>query len=236
MKIKNLSTLKHIKKSINEIKDSTVKKFWVLRENKIKSFKLSNLQINPKKIIERNKLWLDKNFEGWELIESYINKSADWLEKNITNEKEQVFLQPSVVWAKGISWSIIGGTLFGIGWLAIAKTDEVVIATGVLEPLNGVVDVQIPINGIAKEILVKEGERVSKGQILIKLDNEINKAKLNANQESLQINQEILNGLEKLYKEGAASKFQYLQQKNKLTALKSELISNSVILKYQNLK
>ena len=40
-------------------------------------------------------------------------------------------------WAKFISWSLMGGTCFAIGWLCIAKTEEVVIATGKLEPKGG---------------------------------------------------------------------------------------------------
>ena len=66
----------------------------------------------------------------------------------------------------------MGGTCVAIGWLATAKTEEVVIATGKLEPISGVVDVQMPLQGVAKEIHVKDGDRVNKGEILIVLDTE----------------------------------------------------------------
>jgi HlyD family secretion protein len=50
--------------------------------------------------------------------------------------------------------------------------DEVVVATGTLEPIGNVKTVQMPAGGVLEELLVKEGERVKKGQILMRLDNE----------------------------------------------------------------
>ena len=71
----------------------------------------------------------------------------------------------------------MGGTAFSFIWLGVAKTDEIVIAVGKLEPKGGVIDVQMPLEGVAREILIKEGDLVRKGQILIKLDTEITEAK-----------------------------------------------------------
>ena len=55
-------------------------------------------------------------------------------------------------------------------YISIAKTEEIVIATGKLEPKGGVIEVQMPLEGVTSEILVKEGERVKKGQVLMRLD------------------------------------------------------------------
>lgn len=86
-------------------------------------------------------------------------------------DKSLVLKQPHY-WARAISWTLMSVTVFGVGWLAIAKTDEVVSVTGKLEPLGVVKDVQVPVGGVVNEILVKDGERVTKGQILLRLDTE----------------------------------------------------------------
>ena len=102
-----------------------------------------------------------------------IQTLQDKLEKNVKTGNEEVVLKQSKHWAQLITWGLMGGTAMGFLWLAIAKTEEIVIATGKLEPISGVVDVQMPISGIAKSILVEEGERVKKGQTLILLDTDI---------------------------------------------------------------
>jgi HlyD family secretion protein len=66
----------------------------------------------------------------------------------------------------------MGTTAFGVGWLAFAKTDEVVTAPGKLVPIGDVKTVQMPQGGVLKQMLVKEGQRVSRGEIVLQLDNE----------------------------------------------------------------
>jgi HlyD family secretion protein len=39
---------------------------------------------------------------------------------------------------------LIGTTVFGIAWLGIARTEEVVVATGKLEPVGNVKEVRVP--------------------------------------------------------------------------------------------
>ena len=75
------------------------------------------------------------------------------------------------------------------GWLAFAKTDEVVTVTGKLEPLGSVQNIQMPLGGIASEILVKDGEEVEAGQVVMKLDAEMTQKRL----ESLQENYKLKN-------------------------------------------
>jgi HlyD family secretion protein len=71
-----------------------------------------------------------------------------------------------------VVWVLMGTTAFGVGWLAFAKTEEVVTAPGKLQPIGDVKTVQMPQGGVLKEMLVKEGQRVSKGDVLLRLDNE----------------------------------------------------------------
>jgi len=81
-------------------------------------------------------------------------------------------LKPSRSWLKAVIWTLVGTAGFAFTWLAIAKTDEVVVATGKLEPLGSVKPIQMPIGGVVKDILVKEGDLVKANQLLLRLDTE----------------------------------------------------------------
>ena len=166
-------------------------------------------------------------------IRNITEKVQDKIEQSVRRKNDDLSLNQSSFWAKGITWLIIGGTGFGVAWLAIAKTDEIVIAPGELEPVGGVVEIQMPVNGITKNVLVQEGQKVSKGDVLIELDNEVTNAQISAIKESLLLNNEILDNLETLVEEGAVSKVQYLQQKNKVINLQREEAENQITQKYQ---
>ena len=88
------------------------------------------------------------------------------------NESEDLVLQQSRFWASAITWSLMGVTAFGLAWVAVAKTEEIVTAPGKLEPLGVVKEVQMPVGGVVEQVLVKEGQQVSRGQILLRLDTE----------------------------------------------------------------
>nr|WP_115094621.1 HlyD family efflux transporter periplasmic adaptor subunit [Synechococcus sp. UW106] len=81
-------------------------------------------------------------------------------------------LKPSRSWLQATIWTMLATGVFGIAWLAIAKTDEVVVATGKLEPLASVKDIQMPAGGVVKNILVTEGQEVKAGEVLLELDTE----------------------------------------------------------------
>ncbi|MCT0218883.1 HlyD family efflux transporter periplasmic adaptor subunit [Synechococcus sp. CS-1329] len=83
-------------------------------------------------------------------------------------------VKPSQGWAVAITWTLIGTTVFAIGWLALAKTEEIVVAPGKLEPLGTVNDVQVPVGGVVQQVMVKEGDRIKKGDVLLRLDTEAN--------------------------------------------------------------
>jgi hemolysin D len=90
-------------------------------------------------------------------------------------ESEEVVLQQSRFWARSITWTLMGVTGFALAWLALAKTEEIVTAPGKLEPLGVVKEIRMPVGGVVDDILVKEGEKVKKGQVLLKLDTEATK-------------------------------------------------------------
>ena len=180
-----------------------------------------------------------KSEENQTKTRDYINptKSAlAWIEKKLSSSSsEETILTQSQYWTRAITWTLIGSTAFGAGWLSIAKTEEIIVATGKLEPIKGVVDVQMPSQGVAKEILVKEGEIVKKGQLLIRLDSEITNSQFASIQQRYELSKNILARMEKLVDEGAVAEIQYLEQKNRMIDLKSQLTESKVILKYKKI-
>ena len=102
-------------------------------------------------------------------------------------------LRPSKSWLQATIWTLIGTAGFAITWLAMAKTDEVVVAPGKLEPLGSVKDIQMPVGGVVKDILVKEGQPVKANQILLRLDTEADLDLRESLDETIALKQEQLN-------------------------------------------
>tara|TARA_Y100000589_G_scaffold256384_1_gene245533 strand:+ start:897 stop:2138 length:1242 start_codon:yes stop_codon:yes gene_type:complete len=192
-----------------------------------------------------------------------VKQARSALESRITTISDQdTVLQQSGFWMQAVTWSLIGTTAIGIGWLAIARTEEVVVATGKLDPIGNVKNVRIPPGGVVEAILVKNGQRVSKGQAVIRLDQEssseklksltksveekttqvgqkqqqlklkrlerertieLNREQFASTQSGLELEQDILNRLAMLAREGGVKDIQFLQQRNKVQELKGEL-------------
>ena len=102
-------------------------------------------------------------------------------------------LRPSRSWLQATIWTLLATAGFAIAWLAIAKTDEVVVAPGKLEPLGSVKDIQMPVGGVVKDILVKEGQQVKANQILLRLDTEADLDLRESLDETIALKQEQLN-------------------------------------------
>jgi len=117
----------------------------------------------------------------------YFNKAQDKIEKSFNKLSfDESLLKQSSFWLKSVTWSLIGTTSFAVIWLGFARTDEVVIALGKLEPKGDVKDIQIPIGGVIEEILVQSGDSVDENQILIQLDKEASLEKFTYFQNALQ--------------------------------------------------
>lgn len=72
--------------------------------------------------------------------------------------------------ARQIIW-LIGGLVFAaIVWASVAHIDEVVVGTGKLVPSASVQHVQSLDGGILRQLHVREGDKVSAGQLLMTLD------------------------------------------------------------------
>ena len=101
-----------------------------------------------------------------------FRKAQNSLEQKVGSGHQQVAVKQSPHMVRLVVWVLMGTTAFGVGWLAFAKTDEVVTAPGKLVPIGDVKTVQMPQGGVLKQMLVKEGQRVSRGEIVLQLDNE----------------------------------------------------------------
>ena len=104
-----------------------------------------------------------------------VQQAQNAIERRVQSSHEEVVLQQSRFLARTLTWALIGCTGFALAWLSLAQTEEVVVAPGKLEPIGDVKTIQVPVGGVLDEMLVKDGERVSKGQVLMRLDNEATK-------------------------------------------------------------
>jgi len=96
-----------------------------------------------------------------------------------------MYFRQSLVWSRAIMWTIMGAAVCLLVWACLAHMDEVVHATGKLEPHGSVQDVQSPVAGVISEILVEEGAKVTAGQPLIRLDPKVATAGLKSLHEML---------------------------------------------------
>ena len=70
-----------------------------------------------------------------------LRKLQNNIEQSIHTESENAsVLEQSPFWATATTWGLIGTAAFGVGWIALAQTEEIVVSPGKLEPI-GVVQV-----------------------------------------------------------------------------------------------
>lgn len=121
-----------------------------------------------------------------------FNKLQTSLERRVQFSPEELGLHQSQFLVRTIIWVLIGTAGASFAWLALAQTDEVVVAPGKLEPVGDVKTVQVPVGGVLDEILVKDGQRVTRGQILLRLDNEATLDRENSIREGIRAKQQQL--------------------------------------------
>jgi HlyD family secretion protein len=73
-------------------------------------------------------------------------------------------------WTKRLTQVILLGVTAGIGWSIVARVDVVVNSSGKLEPLSQSQVIQSRVGGTVTAVLVREGEPVTQGQLLMQLD------------------------------------------------------------------
>lgn len=98
------------------------------------------------------------------------NKYNKNLETDFLPEALEIVEKPSSPLGHFTIWTIIIIVVIFIIWACVGELDEVAVATAKIVPQSGVQIVQSMYEGTITEILAEEGETVTKGQALIKLD------------------------------------------------------------------
>ena len=149
------------------------------------------MKINPQKLRNLAKQSSNRLFATSQKILRRIDPVSP---KDVTdlNDYDESILQQSRFWMRTVTWALIGSSVFSVAWLALARTEEIVVASGQLEPIGAVQNIQMPLGGVADQILVKEGDRVKPGQVLMKLDTEASEELRNSLEKTIRLKQEQL--------------------------------------------
>lgn len=104
------------------------------------------------------------------------NKYRKFISTGLDNENnnQNLNLEQSNKIANTITLSILGLSGLTLFWLTFAKTDQIVIANGELQPTSRIRSIKLPISGVVKEVYVKEGNLVKKDEKLLKIDDGLN--------------------------------------------------------------
>ena len=197
-----------------------------------------------------------------EFISNYqvkLKRIRAYVQGKIFKDANEGYLRQDTFWIRSVSWSIIGTTILCISWLSFAKTEEIIVVPGKIVPIGDVKNIQMPMGGIAKNILVSEGDYVERGTVLLELDKEsilerrkmlersinlklseqmmyieLNKEEQNMLNKIRSFDKKILNRLGLLQKEGAISDLEYLRQEQKLQESQSKFNQSKTQLERQN--
>lgn len=77
-------------------------------------------------------------------------------------------------------WTLVGATTFAGIWAFMAPLPETVAVQGKLQPTQSVQDIEASMGGVVKQVLVKEGQQVQQGQLLVQFDSRDANARLKA--------------------------------------------------------
>tara|TARA_B100000212_G_C27384593_1_gene538664 strand:- start:4316 stop:5467 length:1152 start_codon:yes stop_codon:yes gene_type:complete len=153
----------------------------------------------------------------------FSKKRFKRLQNIFYKEEYENLLQQDQFWFKSVTWGIIGTALFGISWLSFAKTDEIILVSGKIVPIGDIKEIQMPIGGIAKEILVKDGDTVEKGDLLIQLDKESSLAEFRTLNESLNLKERQLMLKQREYEVFIESRKKNIELLNNIEKLDREI-------------
>ena len=149
------------------------------------------MKMRPQKVMDLIKQGSSTLLAKLRNVLRHIDPGAPQDASDLTTYDESI-LQQSRFWMRTVTWALIGSSVFGVAWLALARTEEIVVASGQLEPIGSVQDIQLPVGGVADQILIKEGDRVKTGQLLMKLDTEASEENRNSLEKTIQLKQQEL--------------------------------------------
>ncbi|AII49930.1 hemolysin D [Synechococcus sp. KORDI-52] len=186
--------------------------------------------MNPQKLValvKRSSNNLVESSRGWlhRFDHGDMHKSSD------LNSFDDSILQQGRFWMRTVTWTLIGTSIFGLAWLALARTEEIVMAPGQLEPIGSVQDIQMPVGGVADQILVSEGDRVKAGQVLMKLDTEASEEQRVSLEKTIRLKKEQL-----LLKEQEKLKTMQVNQEEVLMLQKNLKLQSEILDRFEQLE
>ncbi len=115
------------------------------------------------------------------ISEKSSNKIDDW--SDVT--KELVDSLPQV-WTRGLLYFLVIFISIILPWSMLFKVDETGTARGRFEPKGKTIRLDSVASGTVEQISIKEGDRIKKGESLLKLDSKLVKAELRQIQDRLE--------------------------------------------------
>lgn len=79
---------------------------------------------------------------------------------------------------RGLLWFVLAFVVLLLAWSCFARLDIVAVADGKLVPATYLKILQPAEGGVVKEILVREGEAVTRGQVLMRMDASLSDSEL----------------------------------------------------------
>ena len=119
------------------------------------------------------------------LLKKFFEKLALSSMVALRPDANAMVLKQSYAWSRGMLWTIVLVTIATIIWACFAEMDEVIHATGKLQPRGSVQEVQSRVSGVISEILVKEGQSVKLGDPLVYLDPKVANAEVRSLEDQL---------------------------------------------------
>jgi HlyD family secretion protein len=113
----------------------------------------------------RRRHWLSSPFGA---LQTHYQNVVDRVETDLENRTAG--LPSATKWTGRLTQVLLLGFIVGIGWSVLARLDVVVNARGKLEPLSQSQVIQSRAGGVVTAVLVREGESVKQGQLLMQLD------------------------------------------------------------------
>ena len=95
---------------------------------------------------------------------------------------QPVLLKKSRRTSSVLVWTLAGGTLFAIAWAFLAPLPQTVAVQGKLQSSSGSQSIDAPVPGVIEDVAVVEGQRVNRGDLLLRYDARDAEARLNSAQ------------------------------------------------------
>lgn len=122
-------------------------------------------------------------------------------EMEFVSNKNSALLLQTPGGAKKLIYILLMFFLFFIIWAVLTEVDEVVVASGKIEPTEEVLTIQSLEGGIIDELMVNNGDFVVQDQVLARINANISTNKLEEVRKELIVNQIKINRLEALIQE-----------------------------------